>query len=319
MERFEFRPYQPGDEELINRGFNEVFGLERSADEWRWKFQAEPEGRWIVVAVDADGALVAQYAVVPVRFQVDGLRLRAGQPVDAFCLRRPGLVQRGLFTQTVHEFYRSFGAPDKIAFIFGFPGERHMRLGKIRLLYVDPVPVPLWRRSDPVRRLVWTGHRVRRGFDREAVERLWERASSRYPVAAIRDGAWLARRYQGRPGGDYIHLSAWRGGEPRAWTVVRRGADAVLWAELVWDGDDPRALEALDRQVARLARESRVADCEMWLAGDPPAEETFARLGWRRQEHPEHLQLTAVSFHPGVDGVRLIRRLYLTMGDSDLV
>ena len=53
-----YRPFRVGDEEAVNRGFNEVFRLERSMDEWSWKFPAEPDGRLIMLA-ERDGELLA--------------------------------------------------------------------------------------------------------------------------------------------------------------------------------------------------------------------------------------------------------------------
>ena len=53
MADFVIRPCVAGDEIAINAGFNRVFGLHRSLAEWQWKYQEEPEGRWIIIAVDA--------------------------------------------------------------------------------------------------------------------------------------------------------------------------------------------------------------------------------------------------------------------------
>lgn len=313
----ELRPYAPGDEGSINRGFNEAFGLERSLGEWEWKFDAA-EGRWILVAVDPGGEVVAHYAAVPVRFQVDGAVLRAGQPVDVFCLRRPELVHGMLFVRLVREFYRVFGAPERLALLFGFPSERPLRLGKAKMSYGDPVSVPVWRRRSGGRRAWWTGHTVRQGFEAAALDRLWERSAHRYPVASVRDGAWFRRRYTGRPGVEYTHLSAWRQGEVRAWAVLRLLDGVTRWADLVWDGKDPSSLLALEGAVARVARRWGSAEIEMWLANDATAEAVLSKRGWLSAPHPQ-VKLTALSFLPGVDGNDVVRRCYLTMGDSDLV
>lgn len=52
---------------------------------------------------------------------------------------------------------------------------------------------------------------------------------------------------------------------------------------------------------------------------DAAAEAALAVLGWRADRHPQELELTAISFTPGLDATRLVRRPYLTSGDSDLV
>jgi hypothetical protein len=317
-EEVEFRLYAPGDEVAINRGFNEAFGLSRPLREWEWKFAARPEGRWILVATGRGGEIVAHYGAVPVRFQVDGEALRAGQPVDVFCLRRPDLVHGMVFVRLVREFYRVFGAPERLALLFGFPSERPLRLGKAKMSYGDPAPVPVWRRRAAGRRAWWTRHTARQGFDAAAIDRLWERSAPRYPVATVRDAAWFRRRYTGRPGVEYTHLSAWQRGEVRAWAVVRLLDGMARWADLVWDGRDTRSLVALDEAVGRVARRWRAAEIEMWLANDAGAEEVFSTRGWTSAPHP-HVKLSSLSFQPGVDGNDVVRRCYLTLGDSDLV
>ncbi|MCH7519247.1 MAG: hypothetical protein IH964_09490, partial [Candidatus Dadabacteria bacterium] len=46
------RPYKKGDESSVNKGFNEVFQLKRSIEEWHWKYNPEHNGSSIMVAVD---------------------------------------------------------------------------------------------------------------------------------------------------------------------------------------------------------------------------------------------------------------------------
>ena len=316
----ELRPFRAGDEGAVNAGFNQAFGLARPLDEWLWKYAAEPEGRWIVLAVDPAGEVLAQYAAVPVRFQVDGRVVRAGQVVDSFCRRRSGLARQGLFARTVERFFADFGAPDRLALLYGFPGTRHLQLGLAQMGYGRPVPVAYWTRPAappaPARGLL----RVRTGFDPGAVDRLWRRAAPRYPAAAVRDAAWLGRRFAGRPGVSYLHLGVfpWLGRTPAAWAVLRAREGSLSWAELIWDGRDPRALAALDGAVAEAAREAGVARLETWLAGDAAAAAVLAGRGWQRREQPDGLHLTLRSFDPRLDAAAVAGRFYLTMGDADL-
>ena len=150
---FRLRPYRDGDGASINQGFNETFGHARSLEEWRWKFQPEAGGCSIVLAVDASDRVVAHFAVMRVAVQVDGRVRRAGYSVDAYCLKQPGARQERVYVKTVREFYRQYGTLEELAFLFGFPGERHMRFGRLRLQFADPVLVPVWRRSVLARRL----------------------------------------------------------------------------------------------------------------------------------------------------------------------
>lgn len=322
------RPYRPGDEEAINAGFQRAFGQQRPIEEWRWKFPPEP-GRAILLA-ERDDELLAQYAALPVRLCIGGVEMAAGQVVDAFSVGPPGV-----FPRLVRHFYATLCGPEpeRIALLYGFPGERHLRLGLIKLDYGEPRPVAFWSRAVEaeasreatlrggalLRRLA--GWRVRREVDLAAAERLWRRAHSRYPVAVVRDGSWIARRFCGRPGVDYVHLIAARHGEPGALAVLRlHGGEPPLlsWAELVWDGCGG-ALHALDAEVIRLARETGAREVHLWLHGDPEAARLLAGRGWERRQCPQRLALTAMSFRPEVEVDAVSARLYFTMADADLV
>jgi hypothetical protein len=315
------RPFREGDEAAVNAGFNAVFGLARPLAEWEWKFAAGPDGRWIVLAEDGAGAIVAHFAVVPVRMQAAGRELLAGQAVDSYARLRHGLAKQGVFQRTVRAFYDLHCGPDRIALLYGFPGTRHLRLGLAQLGYVAPQPVAYWRRptADLAPRPLWNPYRVREGFDPAAVDALWRRARARYPFAAVRDAAWLQRRFTARPGVRYLHLAARRRRRCEAWAVLRCVAGAVRWVDLLWDGADPRALAALDRQATEVARAAGASHLDLWLAGDPPAAAALARRGWERLPQPDDLHVTFVPFDPSLDLAALAPQLYYTLGDSDLV
>lgn len=329
----EIRPYRPGDEAAIEEGFRRVFGVERPAGEWGWKFPpaAEEGGRRVTIAT-AGGEVVAHMAAQPVRFAFDGRHLLAGHVVDAYSRSRAGLARRGVFARTVDAFFAAHGGAGGLAFVYGFPGTRHMRLGRQVLGYVEPRPVPYRekelgaagaapprpRLAHRLRRLL-SGLRVEEGLHPAALDDLWRRAAPRYPVAALRDGRRAAVRFAGRPGVDYLHLVARRRGRPAAWAAARLDGDVLRWADLVWDGASPAALAALDEALAARALAAGCRRGELWLGGDPAAEAVLAACGWRAAPHPQRLEMSAVGFLPDLDAVSVVRRAYVTLADSDLV
>jgi hypothetical protein len=315
---FDLRPYRPGDEAAINGGFNDVFGLQRPVEEWRWKFRPDEQGCRVLVA-EAGAQVVAHFAAQRVAVQVDGRPFTAGHTVDVYCRPLPSARRERLYIRTAEAFYQRYGAPGELDFLFGFPGDRHMRLGRLLLRFAEPVPVPVWRRAAaPRRKPWWPRYRVETG-GYEGLDDLWSRAKDRYPVSVVRDRAWARRRYDGHPWRRYQHLTVRRGGVTHAWAVLHTEADAAQWVDLVWDGQDARALEALDTALASAARASGAARLECWMAGDPSAARTLADRGWERGYHPAHLEMTATSFNPALDADDLVRRFYFTMGDTDLI
>ncbi len=312
------RPYEEGDEVGINAGFNRAFNTTRALEDWHWKYPAEPEGRWIMVAVAEDGGVVAYYGAVPSRFRCGEVTVRAGQITDVYAV--PEVQGRHIFTRCYEAFIERFGNARDLPLMYGFPGGRHLLMGLKALKYVLLPPVPAYRRPAH-RRHHWPSWRLRlrRGFDRGAVDALWERAASRYPWGNLRNGAWLERRFTGRPGVAYRHLSVWRGETPCAWGVAREMAGKLMWAELIWDGEDPASLARLARAMEREAVELSCPKIELWLRGDPPAEAVLRDEGFASVPHPLDLQMVARSFREEVDLGLLGRELYLTAGDTDLV
>lgn len=312
------RPYRPGDEIEINEGFNTVFGVRRSLDEWRWKFPDQPEGRYIMLTVAPTGRVLAHYGAVAMQVQFGNERVRAGQIVDAYS--REDVRGTRVFSTCYEHFIKLYGNPEGLPLMFGFPGRRHYEMGLKALEYVPISSVPFWSR-EARRRLSLASwrYRVREGFDAHAIENLWRRAGTRYDVAAVRDAEWLTRRYRGRPGVNYLHLSVWRHGKVQAWAVTRAQEGTLRWADLIWDGEDVGSLAALDRTLDRLASLHACPRLELWLGGDPTAERALEGYGWSRQPSPYDLLMVARSFKSVVDLKRMQRCCYVTMGDSDLV
>ena len=313
-----FRPYRPGDEIGINDGFNAVFGLRRSLDEWRWKFPDQPEGRFIMLAVDPSDRVLAHYGAVVSWVQFGDRPVVAGQIVDAYS--REEVRGTGVFSTCYEHFIASFGNPDGLPLMFGFPGRRHYEMGLKALKYIPICSVPYWSRRARRRIALPTwGFEVRHEFDGDEVNDLWRRVTFRYDVTVVRDTGRLARRYRGRPGVEYQHLCVMQRGRTRAWAVTRAEGGVLQLAEMIWDGDDPRALAVLDQALDRLASHLHCARLELWLGNDARAEHTLSGHGWRRQPCPLDMLMVARSFSPLADLDRMQRGCYVSMGDSDLV
>jgi len=322
-----FRPYRTGDEEAINRGFNQVFRTSRSLAEWSWKFPAEPGGRPIMLGLHDDEVL-AHYASVPVRFHLDGRVWPAVQIVDVYSSRaaRKLFSRRGVWVRTVEEFFSTFGASHRYPLLFGFPGRRALRLGVLQLGYDSMPPQPI----TSLRRGRGRGERRPRGLLYRAelardweprLDRLWAQVRAQYPVAVVRDAERALRRLAGRPGVCYhrfLVFPRWSA-EPLAYAAFRLDGGLCRWVDLLWDHEHPGVLELLSRLGRRLARQAGAEDEEIWLNGDPVGQRLLESLGFVSEPQPDGLVLVARSFAAELDVADLDGRVYLTMADADLV
>jgi hypothetical protein len=333
----EIRPLRSGEERSLNQTFNEVFGCERPLDEWSWKFAPPGQRSRILVGATADGEVVSHYATRVERLRVGGQTVTAGQVVDVFSRRRPEAVHRRLYERTVRAFFQTYGESGELPLLYGFPGGRALRLGRLRLGYGTPVPIAFLRRELPppttpaprrtgLRRaaaraglpLPWTATGPAAQLPVPAAGALWERVSGRYPVAVVRDQSWWTRRYLAHPRRPYRYVVAGRGRRIEALAMLQVEDEVLRWVDLLWDGAGP-ALVHLEDAAYEVARSAGCRRMEAWLSGDPAASGALQARDWRSIPHPLDLHVAARSFREGLDGDRVARDIYLTWGDSDLV
>lgn len=325
MTDFNLRVYSPGDEDEINQKFNEIFHLKRPIDEWRWKFST-PGAEVPILLGFLDGRLATQYAGIPVRFSWEGRMIPALQIVDVFSTKAARrFARRGYWVQTVDAFFERFGFSGAYPLLYGFPGRRALRLGVLQLGYdaLEPQSISEYRREvrnrpRVLRRSLYRATLLGPG-DSVELDRLWERVVSDYPMAILRDGAWLRHRYFERPNFSY-HVFGIR---PRfssglvGWVVFLVRDQECCWVDLLWDHRHPGALDLMEHLSSGLARQMESRSERLWLTGDS---RTLSVLGRRGFEPAEELPLAFVarSFLPELDIQRLENRVYLTMGDTDL-
>jgi hypothetical protein len=321
------RPFHPGDEVVVNQGFNGAFRLDRSLDEWAWKFPPQPDGRLIMLA-EIDGELVAHYAGMPLRFTIDGREWSAAQIVDVYSTRaaRRGFTRKGVWVRTVEEFFARFGRSGRAALLYGFPSPRPLRLGVLQLGYdaVEPQPIVYLRRCPQAASSSRWRHlyRAELAADWEPrLDELWRRVRGDYPVAAVRDAERALRRFAGHPSVHYHRfLILRRGGRlPVGFVVFRSDEGRCRWVDLLWDHRHPGALELINHLSIGLAAQTGAEIEELWLNGDREGHARLEARGFERREVPGKLVMVARAFDPELDVADLDGRVYLTMADADLV
>jgi len=321
------RPLAPGEEAALNDAFNAAFSQQRSLEEWAWKFPPEPDGRAIRVA-ELGGELIAQYAGVPARVQVDDRVWSAVQIVDVFSTRaaRAALFgRRGVWVRTVDAFIEDIGQSGRAPLFYGFPSARARRLGTLELGYytVEPPIAELSRRVAPSPRgLRACAYRAEPSPDWEPrLDLLWARVRRDYPVAVVRDAAYALRRYAGHPHVRYHRFVILPrvGRRALAWVVFRTDGGVCRLVDLVWDRDHPGALELVSWLSSRLAADTGCATELAWVTGDPDATGRLQRLGWAVSPQRDGLSFVCRSFDADLDVHAFDHRVYVTLGDSDLV
>jgi len=268
------RSYRSGDEHALTSLFEAVFGRRMSEREWRWKLASACKIPNVWLATHA-GQPIFQYAGMPTRFKIDERASDVMVAVDA--MTAPAFRRRGLLTEVVgrsHDAWRGAG----VAFVIGLPnqqwGSRARALGWRELFPLQWLARPLRPEALIARRLglprlgeirmfgaAWNrfaNRRLRRRVDIEVMQAerasadfdvIWERCRSDTAFSAVRDAAWIERRFMSSPARNYQVLVARHGGLPTAWLAynvnrTNRGATAQL-TELFAAERDTASCEAL--------------------------------------------------------------------------
>lgn len=329
--RWIVRPYRDGDEARILDLFQRVFGVKRSLEHWRWKFRDNPAGSYVVrLAESPDGALVGQYALLPVRTAWGNETATLIQVIDVMVdpRFRMGLKRPGLFAVLADRSVLAFLRGGQALVGYGFPTPEALRIGARSVGYTPLHPIQ-WLIKDlaaaegvrrPSRPWSVRCERVARFGDEAGA--LWRRcASAQVGVAIIRDASYLNWRYADCPDVTYVMVVA-----GRPWTSAPAGV-AVLrlgWADqpiacLVDWVVPPDATSAAERLLAHceaLAREAGMAQLRAWFSPHSWPYGFLREQGYRTESTIYHL--VALATDPRVSLEWADTRWYYTMGDSDI-
>ncbi|GJM15326.1 MAG: hypothetical protein DHS20C13_06530 [Thermodesulfobacteriota bacterium] len=329
MKDYKIRPYKEGDEVNINNAFNKVFKQNRTLEEWYWKFKPEKDGYAISVAVDNQGKVLAHYAGIKVLMQIDGNEGIYIHSLDNFSLRTRDVLRKRLFLKTFKEYIQNYAGPwpEKYPWHYGSGGGRQIQLGILKEGMCTPVPIIyLFKKTKIFKRVLgmcirgfaWKWYTKQRSFELKEIDDLWNRSSHRYDVSLVRNGNYINGRYLTNPARNYIYLSVKNNGRIEAMAVLSSYNNCLQWLELIWDGQNSESLKKLEKRVQDVAFLLGAANVEMWLNNDEDAKNVLLSQGMQIKENPYNYFIVSGTYVPEIDGYDLTKRLYFTMGDSDL-
>lgn len=297
------RPTTPEDLPALTGFFADRFGHPWSPEEWTWKYRSLPGEARSLLAVDADGAILAHGGALRLPARWRGREVGIWQLVDwagrARGGLRPPLVELG--RRLLADLPREGEAP----WIFGFPSERHFRLGErvfgyLPLAELEELAGPLPEASG-AEGLIETGD-----FCGDWAEAVWEACG----VEGIRrSAAFLNWRYYARPHRYYrFYRLASKGIEGLAVFAFVLGGEA--WAAELWL---PPGGEWYAPMLA-VAADLRAAGLQRWRFWPPlPGLDLGLRPSGVRRF------LGCRGRKGGEDPVAAARGFVYAMGDYDLV
>ena len=195
------------DEKELLDLFKESFGHSMLADQWLWKY---PDDQPLGVCIRKQGHIIAFYGGVPRGIRFLGEKAEAVQICDVMVApsQRGVLTRRGALFHASLTFTENLLGPGKKFFCgFGFPSERHQRLGELYGIYkrVGGVIEAVW--APIARPLALTSLMVPLPFPSQPLlSDLWQSMAKDLTgkVVLERDGAYIQNRFLEHPTIEYL-------------------------------------------------------------------------------------------------------------------
>jgi hypothetical protein len=262
----EVRELRPADGPAVRAAADATFAAvdpgHRSRDDaaWRRRYLENPAGTRVVLALAADGRVLAQYAGLPQRALVEGEPAVLTQAVDSFCVPSArALGRRGAFTRAGEAFAARFCGPGGDRWVWGLPVPAARRVGERTLGYRTFGPRPLLElRGAPrggaprlaVEEAPWS---ALDGLARE-LEGLQAWLAERAGAFALRDAPALRWRYGA--GGYRLLLAREGSGSLAGFAVLGpgpyEGREGLVWCDGIAPEGAARALLHHEAEVARV-------------------------------------------------------------------
>jgi hypothetical protein len=319
---FVARPYRDDDEARVLELWRVAFGRDLEPAVWRWKYADNPFGRRILLCLDRDdGAALVMYSGVPYRAVWNGRRVEIVQLMDI--MSHPDSRKTGLFVKAAEVFFELFAGGDSVLY-YGIPGRYHFDIGAKYLKYSELSSGVTYLCSDAA---ALTRPKAKLGgsvalIDRATPEldRAWSEAKAHYPLAAVRDAAfvdWRFFRHPTRTYQVYVYRSGMRR-RVRGYAVIGIEGLVAKLADLMMPADEAMVAALLGGVAARVAAQG-TERLETWLPGGHFLARTLEATGWAREPEPLGIVPTARSFGGGLTIPWTAENLYYSMADSDLL
>ncbi len=328
---FLIRPYQPGDEAAILSSWKEAFGQEMSLAHWRWKYPGNPEGFRCLLCLAEDGTVVVHYAAQVRRITFYGEEILGLHLTDSFSHPRFRWAlggKTGLFVRTGWIFLRTFleeidlpAEPlktdlPKARFAYGFPGERHFRLGIRLMKYRRHEPGVLYLEAKGP----W-GRSPSRFFEERAFSfSAWPKLGEVFApweekvFGVKRSASFLPWRFSW-PGKTYkiFYTKTFLRKKLKAWLIL--DTETPKWRILDFWARDEEDLTELLRGVLTRAPQG----LGVWLAGNHPLARAFGEAGFKQAKEPLGIvPCTRCDFAGGRVPPEAADGFFFTMADADL-
>jgi cyclopropane fatty-acyl-phospholipid synthase-like methyltransferase len=319
---FTFRPYQAGDEAIIQTSFDQVFPAYRNQEIWEWIYKKNPDGARIMLAIAENGDLAAHYASSVHQAIWRGQTTTIGFIRDVFSspdYRTFTEGRRGVFIENFEAFLDEWTGPHQLVMLYGFPSQRPFRLGRLLMQYQPFSHWYSYRYRIPVALQQYDTlgliQEIKQ-FD-SAYDRLWEKRAPQYQFAVSRTARFLNWRFIDIPHKKYWiwQFSPFLSTEVLGYVVIAPEKPQAKLIDFCFP-EEVSLAQSFWQQVIDILRWRGVKSIETWFSG-ASSPHIIEALGFKAQARPDYMIPVFRLFHPELELQWLDANFYYTMADSD--
>lgn len=318
------REYTKGDEtEIMALDARELPSRwnRRTLDNWYWKFtENNPAGHSLIWVAEHKEHLVGHFAAVPYRLKAFDEELTASHTIGALVDRK--FQNRGLLKFVGEKLMENL-AQNNIPFTWGFPNRLAHKFENVILKYNDLLNFDQWRldQSDMKKTPANPAIRPVTEFGTQ-FDTLWKASAMDYPVAVVRNAAYLNWRYLQRPDWKYYPFALNDGDSLKGYIVLKLYREEEVLRGHIVDifsrkNDEATLSTLLDHGINFFINHDETVDeVTVLFWGNPLVETLFTQKGFNREEIDRPLILRLNMEHQYNRKITDNSHWYFTMGDS---
>lgn len=323
---FVIRPFLPEDEEGVLSLWEAAFGRKMPLSLWKWKYTHNPYGYRIMLCLAKDSLPVAMYSGIPYSSDFadqDATFIHLMDNMSHPDFRGSLSGRKGLFVKTAEHFFDVYGGNHDSIFMYGFPGARHFKLGKILLKYQSFYEGTSYLEAEPcllLQKNKWPGIKMEKiaapGSD---FDDLYHQTKTYFPFSVKRDKGFVQWRFFDHPSNVYdVYIFKSFFNRPRGYAVLSIKEKTACIVDLFCVPEEKK-LRMMISELARKLMDSGIEIVQTWMPAGHFFCDCLLRLGFRVSPEPLGFIAGGRTFWPGLSFEYASENIYYNMADSDLL
>lgn len=314
----EIRDYKAGDENKIIPLFEMVFKRPMSLEQWRWRFEENPAGKYMIKLMWDGDTLAGHYAVSPVFMIYNGEKILT--TLSLTTMTHPDYGRRGIFGDLANSLYNTLEQDLNVKAIWGFPNN-NSHYGFIKNLGWKDVGVihTLTLKANKLSPLLNENTHLVSDLNFSHAE-LLEHYGRKFPVSIDRNLEYLNWRYLKKPSSKYYFIEHNSDGVKSfiIFKFYKSNESPETWEINILEiaVADSTVLKFLLQHILAEFSDKNIVNISLWMSLFEPMHLQLEKMGFIPEGKQTYLGIRADEIK--FPEVHDLRKWHYSMGDSDV-